>query len=269
MRPDSSDIASRNRSRRPGRKNKSRSRPLQPRFKNNIYMTVIFLSLVISSLFMVKEYDGIVRYIDRPITKIKMENQWQHIQEDEIKELVTNYMGVGFFRFDVNELKLKLEKHPWVKEVSIKRLWPESLGLKITEYTVIARWNENELLSQTGGVFQPIDLTNLKSLPRLFGPEDSESRVMEQYHAFNQILFSSDLKLTSLKLTARGSWDLMVNDSIKIKVGRSELVERLQRFKDFYERQKMADELVDVDLRYGNGIAIKRLEKNLTELATR
>ena len=78
MRPDSSDIASRNRSRRPGRKNKSRSRPLQPRFKNNIYMTVIFLSLVISSLFMVKEYDGIVRYIDRPITKIKMENQWQH-----------------------------------------------------------------------------------------------------------------------------------------------------------------------------------------------
>jgi cell division protein FtsQ len=153
--------------------------------------------------------------------------------------------------------------------VSIKRLWPESLGLNITEYTVIARWNENELLSQTGGVFQPIDLTNLKSLPRLFGPEDSESRVMEQYHAFNQILFSSDLKLTSLKLTARGSWDLMVNDSIKIKVGRSELVERLQRFKDFYERQKMADELVDVDLRYGNGIAIKRLEKNLTELATR
>ena len=92
---------------------------------------------------------------------------------------------------------------------------------------------------------------------------------MEQYHAFNQILFSSDLKLTSLKLTARGSWDLMVNDSIKIKVGRSELVERLQRFKNFYERQKMADELVDVDLRYGNGIAIKRLEKNLTELATR
>jgi cell division protein FtsQ len=91
---------------------------------------------------------------------------------------------------------------------------------------------------------------------------------MEQYHAFNQILFSADLKLTSLKLTARGSWDLVVNQSIQIKIGRRELVERLQRFKDFYERQTIADDIVNVDLRYGNGIAIKRLEKNLTELAT-
>jgi hypothetical protein len=46
------------------------------------------------------------------------------------------------------------------------------------------------------------------------------------------------------------------------------LVERLQRFKDFYERQTIADDIVNVDLRYGNGIAIKRLEKNPTELAT-
>ncbi len=268
MRPDSSDIALRNRSRGRKLESKSRSRPLQPKFKNNIYMAAIFLSLTISLLFLVKEFDGIVRYVDRPIAKIKIENQWQHIQENEIREVVIDYMGVGFFRFDVNELKLKLEKHPWVKEASIKRLWPESLGLKLTEYNVIARWNESELLSQGGGVFQPRDLSNLKSLPQLFGPVNSESKVMEQYHVFNQILFSADLKLTSLKLTARGSWDLVVNDSMKIKIGRSELVERLQRFKDFYERQTIADDIVNVDLRYGNGIAIKRLEKNLTELAT-
>jgi cell division protein FtsQ len=133
-------------------------------------MAAFFLSLAISSLYLVKDFDGIVRYVDRPIAKIKMENQWQHIQEDEIREVVIDYMGVGFFRFDVNELKLRLEKHPWVKEASIKRLWPESLSLKLTEYTVIARWNESELLSQGGGVFQPMDLSNLQSLPQLFGP---------------------------------------------------------------------------------------------------
>ena len=268
MRPDSSDIALRNRSRGLRREKKSRSRPLQPRFKSSIYTAAFFLFLAISSLYLVKEFDGIVRYVDRPISKVKMENQWQHIQEDEIRKVVIDYMGVGFFRFDVNELKLRLEKHPWVKEASIKRLWPESLGLSLTEYTVIARWNESELLSQGGGVFQPMDLSNLQSLPQLFGPANSESRVMEQYHAFNQILFSADLKLTSLKLTARGSWDLVVNNSMKIKIGRRELVERLERFKDFYERQAIADDIVNVDLRYGNGIAIKRLEKNLTKLAT-
>ena len=47
MRPDSSDIALRNRSRGLRREKKSRSRPLQPRFKSSIYTAAFFLFLAI------------------------------------------------------------------------------------------------------------------------------------------------------------------------------------------------------------------------------
>ena len=271
MRPDPSNIPGRKRENNFHVRNTSRIRPLQRNISKKIYHYFSGFVFLVSILGVAVKYNDISQFINRPITKIKMQNQWQHVTEEEIKILLTGHMGTGFFRFNVNELKSLLENHPWVSEAGIKRLWPDSIAIQIEEHFPIAQWNENELLNQQGEIFQPERTDQLAILPQLFGPKDSQMQVMDQYQLFNQILFSSGLKLTGLTLTHRGSWSLTVNNSIQITVGRSELVSRLQRFVDFYERQNIRTtmDIVEVDLRYGNGIAIKNLTGNVSEVAVR
>ena len=111
----------------------------------------------------------------------------------------------------------------------------------------------------------------MNALPILSGPIDSQIRVMEQYQLMNQLLYSSGLKLNGLTLSMRGSWDLTLNESIRVAVGRIEVVERFQRFIDFYEGQSVSQtaNISSVDLRYDNGIAIKNSSDELAEVAIR
>ncbi len=81
---------------------------------------------------------------------------------------------------------------------------------------------------------------------------------MEQYQRLSQILFSSGLRLTGLTLSPRGSWELTLNDSASVMLGRVNIDGRLQRFVDFYNAHLVdsGEILESVDLRYENGIAV-------------
>ena len=102
-----------------------------------------------------KNEQDIAYFMNRPITKVVIENQWQHIQEAEVREILTAYMGVGFFDFNVQGVKDELEAHSWVAKVSVKKVWPDSLSLNVNEEIAIARWGEESLLNQQGNTFSP------------------------------------------------------------------------------------------------------------------
>ena len=103
------------------------------------------------------------------------------------------------------------------------------------------------------------------------GPIDSQIEVMEQFQLMSQLLFSSGLRLSGLNLSRRGSWYLTLNDSMQVAVGREQVIERLQRFIEFYEAQPAAQtaEFSSVDLRYNNGIAVENSREELAEGAVR
>ena len=103
------------------------------------------------------------------------------------------------------------------------------------------------------------------------GPDGSQLQIMEQFEAFNKVLKPSGLRLNGIRLSDRGSWNLTVNDSMFITVGRSELNDRLERFLRFYKKNRASEDFrnSEIDLRYGNGIAVKKLTEEYTELAYR
>lgn len=222
---------------------------------------------LITGVLVQQNYSDIGAYINRPITKVRMDNKWQSISESEIAKLLSPFIGTGFFRFDVNGVKEDLEAHPWVANASIKRIWPDSVSLLITEEVAIARWGEAQLLNQYGEIFEPPEVRELRNLPLLVGSDEMQFRMMEQYKILSQILSPSGLKLTGLSLSARGSWDMTLDDGLTIAVGRTEINEKLERFVEFYSTQSTenSSQFAAVDLRYGNGIAIKNLERESLE----
>ena len=270
MRPDPSDIAARRmRNARPW--SSSSAQPLKPGHGKKLMLAILVLIMITSLIFVIQNRDDIGQHVNRPISKVKMDKQWQQVTEQEIAQMITGYMGVGFFNFDVIGVKETLEQHAWIREASIKRIWADSLLLRITEQVAIALWDEDKLLNQYGEIIQPANARELNGLPILSGPIDSQIEVMEQFQLMSQLLFSSGLRLRGLTLSRRGSWYLTLNDSMQVAVGREQVIERLQRFIEFYEAQPAAQtaEFSSVDLRYNNGIAVENSHEELAEVAVR
>ena len=105
----------------------------------------------------------------------------------------------------------------------------------------------------------------------LSGPQGSQLELMQRYQQISELLYSSGLRLTALELSARGSWQLMINEEYQVVVGRDQVMERLQRFLDFYNAEPaMRSALIEsVDLRYDNGVAVEFTAEDVTELAVR
>lgn len=249
----------------------SSRQPLKPRY--SAHRSAVLLVAFVASLGLLAQqnHERIGQYINRPVVKVRMEAKWQELSEAEIRKLLTGFMGKGFFEIDVDGVKQRLEQHPWVAQASVKRLWPDTLALEISEHIAIAKWGETELLNQYGEIFKPSAISGQMQLPQLQGPFESQFLVMQQYQKFSQVLFPSGLRLTELELSSRGSWELTLNEAMHVAVGRSDLSEKLERFVKFYDSQpKTSSALFDsIDLRYGNGIAVKSREPNFTGVAAR
>lgn len=207
-------------------------------------------------------------FFSRPISKVRIENQWQRVAEAEVTAILQAYIGAGFFEFDIDRVSAELEALPWVSSVDLRRVWPDTLALHLKEEVPIAHWGEGKLLNQYGELFEPANALDFTELPTLAGPEDSQDRVMQQYKQLSQVLSPAGLRLAGLRLSHRGSWSMRVN-SMQVEAGRGDILAKTQRFARFYAQQDATEtaQFESVDLRYGNGIAVKKRALKLAPLS--
>jgi cell division protein FtsQ len=199
-------------------------------------------------------------YISKPVDKVLIENALVKFDEGRLRNLLAEHMNVGFFVLDVTEIKRALESDAWVDRATVSLIWPDTLSVAITEEVAIARWGGNNLLNQYGKAFTPRSVSAEIGLPLLNGPENSQDRVMEQYQVLSQMLSGAGLRISELALSERGSWDLRLDNNIQVTIGRSDVVNRVQRLITLYERHLIAqvNEIEALDLRYNNGVSVKK-----------
>ena len=237
------------------------TRAAEPSIVKNLAVLAIPLIMMAGLLLpsLGDERAAVVGYFSKPISKVRIENQWQRVGEAEVTQILQASIGAGFFEFDIDGVSSELESLPWVASVELRRVWPDTLALHLKEEVPIAHWGQGKLLNQYGELFAPFDASSFSDLPKLDGPEASQERVMQQYKALSQILLPAGLRLNGLTLSHRGSWRLRVN-AMDVEAGRGDILEKAQRFARFYVQQDRAEtaQYESVDLRYSNGIAVKK-----------
>lgn len=221
---------------------------------------VLMLVLVLcTAVLMIQRSEQINAYVNKPIRVVQMANPLQRANENSVREALAAHLSAGFFGLDVRAIKEQLEANPWVEKAVITRRWPDTLSVAITEEIAIARWGDDRLLNQYGESFAPELREDDFTLPLLKGPEGMERKVMEQYQVFSQMLSDTGLRVREIVLSDRGSWTLRMDNDLLVSIGRSDVMERVQRFKKFYEHHLFAqiDTVAAIDLRYKNGISIR------------
>ena len=197
---------------------------------------------------------------EQSIENVQVITTYEHIKPAILQKIINNYlMNDGFFNIDVIGLKQSLLELPWVDEVSIKRIWPDTIIVNIEEQRAIARWKNIALFNSKGMLFTPPLATFPANLPLLFGPEEDVQDVIVNYQSMQKLLAPLNFKITQLDIDERGSWHMIVNGSINIFLGSEDVFPRLQNFAIVYAKV-IADhpekQITAVDLRYKNGVAV-------------
>ena len=155
-------------------------------------------------------------------------------------------------------MRVAAEALPWVHSAKVRRIWPATLRVQITEQQPVAGWNENGYLNPAGEAFFPRAGATPQGLPQLAGPEGQSHRVLQQYHEVKRTLQPLGMDIRRLAMDSRRAWSMQLDNGVLLQLGRARPWQRLQRFVRAWPEVfagRMA-ELESVDMRYNNGFSV-------------
>ena len=199
-----------------------------------------------------------VQLLDRDFSSLQVQSDLTRVTEPALESHLEPFIGTSYFATDLSRVKDQIEMLPWVKSAAVGREWPGTLTVSVREHEPAALWNDRALLSAEGEVFRPASPAAL-DLPQLSGPAGHSQKVLERTRAFRSQLMALGVRLESVSLEARGAWELLLDNGIRVSLGRDRVRERFERFMTVYESRlaPVAPDITGVDARYGNGVAVR------------
>ncbi len=195
-----------------------------------------------------------------PVTRLTVQAEFKHVTADEIRAAVRPRLGKGFFALDLDAVQKSVAALPWVESAEARKRWPDTLQLRIYERQPFARWNDKQLISRQGLVFDAPGATDNGALPDLHGPDARLAEVVSFYAETRKAFAGTHLQITGVTLTERGSWSVSTASGAQIVIGdRDQAGRRLHRFLDVYPQliAGHTDGFAYADLRYTNGFAVR------------
>jgi cell division protein FtsQ len=203
-------------------------------------------------------YFGLAGLLNRPIDMLVINGSFQRVSAMQMEALVEPYARAGFLHTDLTAVRAALRALPWVAEADVRRRWPGTLVVNVTEETPVACWGERGLLNAAGELFLPQADHVPAELPRLNGPAGTEAVVTGRFFAVQKQLEHRGMAAVALALDARGAWTLRLNNGLEVRLGANGVDQRIGRFLQVLDGvlPQMSADVAYVDMRYPNGFAI-------------
>ncbi len=193
-----------------------------------------------------------------PIRYVRTEGVFQYLSKDELKAALLPLVTTDIFDADMQLIHTTVANMAWVKNVSVERVWPDTIDIKVSERKAYVRWGQKGLLTENGELFSPSNVDQFQSLLLVEGPKNQEAKTLEIMKGVKTALDDQALELAEFNVNDREAWKLKLKTGLEIVLGRTGQLKKLQRFLDSLPvlgPDKLAAMQV-VDLRYPNGYAV-------------
>lgn len=202
-----------------------------------------------------------------PVESLYVTGNISHLDQADLARTVKRQIDAGFFAVDVDRVKVAVQDLAWVQSVSVRRVWPDSLHIEITEHIPVARWQDDYLINERGELFMASSINAQpaaeSSLPHITGPDDLQPELYKHFLQIRSVMQGSELDVAKVAVDTRRSMRLTLRNGIVLLMGRmSELpydYERLTKFVSAYDKslQQRVGDISEIDLRYTNGFAVQ------------
>lgn len=196
----------------------------------------------------------------RPIRSVRVAGDLRQMPHGALEKAIEGELRGGFFEVDVDAVRDAALRLPWVKTVSVRRVWPDSLHVAVIEREAAARWRDGGLVDEDGTLFHPqLGEDGFESLPLLAGPPGSHAQALASYREFQRALAPMGARIRELTLTRRGAWRVLLEGGVRLVLGRDPRPRQLEQFARAFraELADRADRIDRIDLRYTHGFAVR------------
>lgn len=226
----------------------------------NALLAFSALAVVYGMVYYIAHLPGLL-----PVRSVRLSAPPQRISAAELLLVARSELRGNLITVDIERMRQSLEKLPWVRSVSIRREFPQSLAVQIEEHQAFARWNNSALVNQYGEIYFA---ESEQILPGFIGQDGTSAEIAQQYAQFNQQIAVLGLSVAQIALSPRHAWQIRLSNGTVLELGREDMQQRLERYVVVYpyakERLQWAGDsetVKYVDLRYRNGFAVRQVLK--------
>ncbi len=193
-----------------------------------------------------------------PMKRLQVSAPFKFVNPGQVRATAMPHLKQGFFAVDLQAINADLERLHWVEKAEVRKKWPDTLVVSLSEYKPLAEWNGTDLVAEQGSIFAKPD-TKLPMLPKFNGRAIQSADMVAFYRAAQPLFQSVGLGIAELDVSERDAWRVVLSDGLVLQVGRNESDSRLVRFIALLpkiRREQERRQLVHADLRYTNGFAL-------------
>ncbi|MGI9333948.1 MAG: cell division protein FtsQ/DivIB [Gammaproteobacteria bacterium] len=205
-------------------------------------------------------YHLFVRMSAQPVEVVRIEGRLERVSRSELEAAIAPHIGVGLLEVDVAAVRGAAAALPWVRDVSVRRVWPNGVYVSLHERNALTRWNEHSVLDSSGEPFVPSAESVPSGLVALSGPSGREREVLERYGELSALLERAGCgRLVALHLSARGAWFAELEPGAVLALGRDVSLAAIEIYARALPQVvggRFGD-VASVDLRYPNGFALR------------
>ena len=202
-----------------------------------------------------------------PIEKIRISGKFQQLDTQAMQQQLQPYLGQGFFALDIQQIQQEISQQAWVKNVSVRRIWPNQIYVNVEEKQAAARWDDEHLLSAEAVIF-PADVSKFAQLPKINGYSKQTRELLERYSRLQQRFDALSIRVTAMVEDNKGSLKLELDERLLVSLGAGNNATKIGHLLAVYP-QYIAPKLEfieQIDFRYSNGFAIAWKQQYLDKM---
>ncbi len=191
-----------------------------------------------------------------------------HLSEGEVRTIACVKKGESLFSLSKRGIAEKLLKSPWIRDVAIRKDFPDRISVKIYEaspFAILEMKGKTFLIDEMGRMLEEMRGA-VPFLPVITAdPYENHDNFLE---ALNLARIVKEKKIATEKnrveiLAGKGPESIsMVVDNLVIKIGNGDYEQKLRRLFELEEEIKKRAISVDyVDLRYANRVVVKPISE--------
>jgi cell division protein FtsQ len=230
----------------------------------------IFIAIILAVYWLIRLPS--VTSVIWPIEKVSFAGESKRVNKAQLISQLALHKNKGMLSIDLNQVREQVLTNPWISSAEVRKQWPDTLVFTLVENQPLALLNDGYLMPNGELVAGPVfeqdknELLNIGisrfATEKLKAGLNSTQRheligIANTLHSVEQRLANNNFSVAEIEVDETNSWVITTSADVKIKLGRKNQLQRLERFLQVYVAIENKSQLSSIDLRYRNGLAVE------------
>ena len=189
-----------------------------------------------------------------PIEEVEITSTTSNYDTKKINDIVATIQGQDLLSLDLSDIKKSIRSDDWIRDVKIKKSFPDTLEIIIIPQQPFAIYNSKIMMMDgtvIGASSLPLDL------PIIVDHTNDSLNSMNIMIVTDKLLKKIDLDIKKVEIhdsliKVFTSTNMLISDRVNYEVNLNRLIITFHDLKKLFKR-----EIKSIDMRYSNGFAIK------------